>query len=118
MTQKSHLLFFALITSCYSLNAQFITTWQTTVANQRITIPTKVESTYNYTVDWGDGSLSTNQTGDATHTYTKADTYTVTVTGDFPRIYFNNEGSMLNIQSIEQWGSQTWTSMGRAFYGC
>lgn len=122
MTQKLHLLFIALIASCYSLNAQFITTWETTAANEEITIPTTTATgeSYNYTVNWGDGNISNNHTGNAAHTYTTAGTYTVSITGDFPRIYFNNRttDSKLQIQSIEQWGSQIWTSMESAFYGC
>ncbi len=97
----------------------FITTWQTTTANESITIPTNpAVSGYNYTVDWGDGTTSTAQTGDATHTYTTAGTYTVSITGEFPAIFFNNFGSKEKITSIEQWGTGNWTTMTRAFYGC
>ncbi|WP_158655305.1 BspA family leucine-rich repeat surface protein [Flavivirga eckloniae] len=96
----------------------FITTWKTTSANESITIPTALGETYNYTVNWGDGETTTNHKGNTTHSYTTAGTYTVSITGDFPRIYFNNTGDRLKIQSIEQWGNQIWTSMHSAFYGC
>ena len=99
-------------------NAQFITTWQTTVANEDITIPTFTGETYNYNVDWGDGQSSMNQTGDATHTYATAGTYTVTITGTFPRIYFNGGGDAAKVQSIEAWGSNAWNSMNSALAGC
>ena len=102
----------------------FVTTWQTTTANESITIPTTGPG-YNYTVDWGDGSTPTTETGDATHTYAAAGTYTVSITGDFPRIFINtNTGStaleMANaakIQTIEQWGDNIWSSMASAFEG-
>ncbi|MDY8138035.1 BspA family leucine-rich repeat surface protein [Aquimarina sp. 2201CG5-10] len=95
----------------------FITTWRTTTANQSITIPT-TEIGYNYDIDWGDGTIEFGYTGNATHTYTTAGVYRVKIIGDFPRIYFNNTGSKDLITSIDQWGTQQWTSMERAFYGC
>ena len=98
----------------------FITTWRTTTNNESITIPTTGGS-YNYTVDWGDGSaLSTGQTGNATHSYTNAGDYKVQITGAFPRIYFSH-GLLANaakIISIDQWGEITWTSMELAFRSC
>ncbi|WP_075344006.1 BspA family leucine-rich repeat surface protein [Tenacibaculum agarivorans] len=95
----------------------FITTWQTTSANESITIPT-TGSGYNYTVDWGDGSFDTNMTGNASHVYATAGIHRVKISGNFPRIYFNNLGDKNKITSIDQWGSQQWTSMESAFYGC
>ncbi|MFN6945866.1 MAG: BspA family leucine-rich repeat surface protein [Cytophagaceae bacterium] len=96
----------------------FITTWQTSEADESITIPT-TDTGYSYTVDWGDGSTDeTIYTSDATHEYAAAGTYTVTISGDFPRIYFNNSGDKEKILTVEQWGDNRWTSMARAFEGC
>ncbi len=95
----------------------FITTWKTTLPSEMITIPTTGNG-YNYTVNWGDGMDDTmTYTGDATHTYATADTYTVMITGTFPRIYFNNLGDKTKIQTVKQWGSGAWSSMAGAFYG-
>ncbi|AUP78544.1 BspA family leucine-rich repeat surface protein [Flavivirga eckloniae] len=97
----------------------FITTWKTLRNNEFITIPTYKGETYNYTVNWGDDTTSINQTGDATHGYATAGTYTVSITGDFPRVYNNGSSSISRrIQSVEQWGNQVWTSMQFAFMGC
>ncbi|WP_299840248.1 BspA family leucine-rich repeat surface protein [uncultured Tenacibaculum sp.] len=96
----------------------FITTWQTTTANETITIPTAPGSTYNYTVDWGDGTTPTIETGDATHTYGTAGVHTVSISGIFPRIFFNNRGDKDKILTIEQWGDIEWSSMSVAFLGC
>ncbi|TRX49049.1 hypothetical protein FNH22_27845 [Fulvivirga sp. M361] len=73
----------------------FITIWKTTVDNEGITIPTNSNSgPYNYTVDWGDGTIDTDQTRDATHRYADAKEYKVKITGGFPHIYFGGrEGS-------------------------
>ena len=80
----------------------FITTWKTdnpgisSLGNypsddRKITIPTNPAYTYNYTVNWGDGSEdATEYTGDATHTYATPDTYTVIISGEFPQIFFND----------------------------
>ncbi len=100
----------------------FITTWKTdnpgTSNNDQITIPT-TGGGYNYTVDWGDGTtMSTNITGNITHTYAAPGTYTVSITGTFPRIIFNNSGDKDKILTIEQWGDNQWVSMGGAFNGC
>ncbi|WP_422107519.1 BspA family leucine-rich repeat surface protein [Winogradskyella sp.] len=102
---------------CTSL--AFITTWYIENANESITIPT-TEGGYNYTVIWGDNqnSVSTGHTGNATFTYDQPGTYTVTIIGAFPRIFFNNGGDKDKIRTIEKWGPNSWTSMENAFYGC
>ncbi|TQV86853.1 invasin domain 3-containing protein [Aliikangiella coralliicola] len=98
----------------------FITTWKTDnpgiSTSTQIRIPT-TGGGYNYSVEWGDGTFSTGLTGITTYTYASAGTYTVTITGTFPRIYFNNNGDFLKILSVEQWGSNPWTSMANAFFG-
>jgi len=101
-----------------SLFAQkpFITTWETTTDKESITIPTTGEG-YNYTVDWGDGSSDSELTGDATHEYDTAGIYTVSISGDFPRMFFDFGGAN-QIMTIEQWGDIEWASMERAFAGC
>ena len=111
------LLFVCLLSTISHAQTPFITKWKTTQNNESITIPT-IGTGYNYTVDWGDGSTSTNQTGNATHTYTTSGIHTVKITGDFPRIYFNNKNGKDKIRSIEQWGTGQWQSMKKAFYGC
>ncbi|WP_111706669.1 BspA family leucine-rich repeat surface protein [Lutibacter citreus] len=106
---------------------EFITTWKTTSANESIIIPTSgtVNDVYSYTVNWGDGSPNeTGVSGDANHSYTNAGTYTVKISDNFPRIYFNGNSdtdASLNknkIISIEQWGDINWKSFWKAFQGC
>ncbi len=108
-------------------NAQFITTWKTdnlgSSNNNQITIPT-IGAGYNYNVDWGDGTNDTGITGNITHSYATIGTYTVEITGTFPRIYFNAGGFFGSntdygkILTIEQWGTNAWASMANAFSGC
>ncbi len=99
----------------------FMTTWVTDkpgVSNDnQITIPTTGEG-YNYSVDWGDGNTNEAVTGNITHTYEIPGTYQVSISGDFPRIFFNNEGDKDKIEQIDSWGDMEWTSMESAFAGC
>ena len=106
----------------FSGTIPFITTWETTNLgasnDNQITIPTFPGIEYNYTVEWGDGSTSEGVTGDIIHTYNVPGTYSVNITGVFPRIFFNNTGDSQKIISIDQWGNNEWTSMEDAFNGC
>ena len=123
MINLKHTSLVALLLFCTHFGfAQFITTRKTdnngNSNSDQITIPTFNAETYNYDVDWGDGNSDTGITGDATHTYAAVGTYTVTITGTFPRIYFNNSGDKEKLLTIENWGSQSWASIVNAFYGC
>ena len=96
----------------------FITTWRTDSANQTITIPVG-GSTARYSIDWGDNSpAGTDITGDSTHTYREADSYTVSITGGLERFHLDglqpNAGRLI---SIDQWGDTRWTTMDAAFDG-
>ncbi len=107
-----------LLTTFLFASGEFITVWKTTSDGESITIPTNSNYTYNYTVDWGDGTTTMGNTGDATHTYATAGEYDVNITGIFPAIYFNNSGDQDKIYEVSQWGDQQWQSMEKAFYGC
>ncbi|WP_432412021.1 BspA family leucine-rich repeat surface protein [Rasiella sp. SM2506] len=99
----------------------FVTIWQTnnpgTSMSNQITIPT-TDTGYDYTVDWGDGNTDMNVMGDITHTYATEGRYIVTISGDFPRIYFNDGGDKEKILAVDNWGTNPWTSMEAAFFGC
>lgn len=118
------LLFMAIQVSAQDPLDYFITTWKTdnpgTSNSTSITIPTAFGETYNYEVSWKNDGVWESFTTDAspTHDYLVAGTYTVAIRGSFPRIYFNNDRDRYKILSIEQWGSNAWTSMSGAFFGC
>ena len=104
----------------------FITTWKTdnpgTSNDDQVTIPT-TGTGYFFNVDWGDGMTDTDVTGDITHTYATPGTYTVSITGAFPRIYFNAasyrpDKDSRKLLTVEQWGNIGWASMASAFSGC
>uniref|UniRef100_UPI0025B8062F BspA family leucine-rich repeat surface protein n=1 Tax=Maribacter sp. TaxID=1897614 RepID=UPI0025B8062F len=106
------------------LGQSFETTWNTTntstgsSAVNEITIPTNPGYTYNYNIDWGDGNIETNVTGDITHIYASQGLHTILISGTFPSIYFNNTGDKLKIIEILAWGTIQWETMENAFYGC
>jgi surface protein len=83
------------------------------------TVPISENLLNNYTVDFGDGTILINQTGNVTHTYSAPGIYTVTLSGVYKRIHFG--GLFLNsrkLKTIEQWGSAQWSSMEAAFKNC
>ena len=88
--------------------SEFITTWKTdnagTSNSTSITIPT-YGGGYNYSVDWNnDGVMDqTGISGNVTHDFGVAGTYTIRITGNFPRIYFNNGGDRLKILNVNSW---------------
>ena len=90
-----------------------------TSASDQFTIPT-AGGGYNYDVDWGDGTTDTGLTGNITHTFTGGvGTYTIKISGVFPRIYFANVGDKLKLLEIQNWGNIVWGSDFRnAFFGC
>ncbi len=101
----------------------FVTTWKTdnlgTSGDTSITIPT-FGTGYNYDVDWNNDGVfdEFGLTGNVTHDFGTAGTYTIRIQGDFPQIYFNNSGDKDKFLSVDQWGKQQWRSMAEAFYGC
>ncbi len=117
--------FFALLFVAQLANAQgiddFVTTWSVQGSSGSPTVIPTTGSGYNYNVNWGDGGIdTTTYTGNAMHTYADAGTYTVRISGAFPRIYFNAEEGNANSNSIiaiNQWGTGQWTSMEHAFSG-
>ncbi len=106
----------------YAIWNDFITTWKTDntgiSGDDQVTIPVYGGETYDYSVDWGDGTSDTNVTGSITHTYASIGTYTVSIWGTFPGINFDNTGDKEKILTIEHWGSIVWGRMNAAYYGC
>lgn len=111
---------FMLIAAPVQAQDPFITTWKTDNPgpsdDNQITILAAPGSSYNYSVDWGDGQTDSGVSGDITHTYETPGTYTVEISGEFPRSYFTDSGSdSEKLLSVEQWGDIEWSSMASAF---
>jgi len=95
----------------------FITSWETISPNEQITIPVQPGLTYSYDIDWGDGQSNSGVSSSVSHEFAVADTYQISITGQFPAIYINNTGDKDKLVSVEQWGNIEWQSMKRAFHG-
>ena len=93
----------------------FVTTWRTASPNESIAIPVG-GSTGAYTVDWGDGTV-TSVTGDASHAYANPGVHQIVISGDFTRIYLIGSPNAEKLQSIDQWGDIQWESMNSTFGG-
>ncbi len=108
---------FACETTLFDPNTAYVTTWLTTAANESITIQAdSANFTYNYSVDWGDGIITTGHTGPATHTYATADTQTIKINGMYPR--FSIAGpNFAQFRTVEQWGTIAWENFGNSYRG-
>ncbi|MXY60612.1 MAG: BspA family leucine-rich repeat surface protein [Cenarchaeum sp. SB0665_bin_23] len=94
----------------------FVTTWIISTPGESIIIPTG-ELTGTYSVDWGDGTITT-EAGNAIHEYDDAGNYTVQVYGDFTSIRLGGDPTnAVKLHSIDQWGMIQWTTMESAFRG-
>ncbi|WP_192938307.1 BspA family leucine-rich repeat surface protein [Flagellimonas hadalis] len=98
----------------------FVTTWRTTVANEQITIGTNDGLTYDYTIDWGDGTVEEITASESpSHAYATAGDHTVAILGQFPQIIMGDHESMApKLLSVDQWGNIQWESMYGAFALC
>jgi hypothetical protein len=88
-------------------------------ASDTFILPLASGSTYDFVVDWGDGSSETITTStNVTHVYDTAGEYQIAITGDFPRIFFNNTGDKLKLMSIDNFGDIVWGSdLSAAWFG-
>lgn len=100
--------------------ASFITTWNVETDGQELIIGTNPEFSYDYTIDWGDGTIEQRTDQNPSHVYENADTYTVAINGQFPALDMI-ESDVLSQEALVdvlQWGSQEWQSMAHAFFNC
>lgn len=99
--------------------ASFITTWKTEAANEEIEIGTNELLDYDYTIDWGDGTVEELTELYPSHIYASAGTHTVAIKGQFPHIFMDGLFEMApKLLSIEQWGTIAWQNMNSAFSYC
>ncbi|GAG52489.1 unnamed protein product, partial [marine sediment metagenome] len=88
--------------------------------NDQFTIPTTT-GTYLYDYTTSDGQSGTGLTGGTTITFASgAGTYTISITGVFPRIYFNSGGDKQKLLRVLEWGDYGFGALDQtlAFRGC
>lgn len=100
----------------------FIFKWRTTTASEVMELPIASGGTYNYTVDWGDGTAPQTITTFAdtrkNHTYAAAGTYTVMIKGVLSAISFLNLPSRTKVLEVVDLGNTQAVNLSYAFAGC
>ena len=98
----------------------FITKWVTITGDTEITLTVDPNLSYNYDIDWnGDGVYDTlGVMSGASYDYGVQDTFSIQIRGTYPHITFNTSPDKTRLISVDQWGSQAWTSMASSFEGC
>ena len=69
---------------------------------------------YNYTVDWGDGTIDKDLNDTKTHVYKRYSLVTIKITGKFPHFYLGSD-DLEQIEEISQWGDIKWKSFISSF---
>ncbi len=111
----------------------FITKWNVLESDKFLKISTIDDADteyndleYDFDIDWGDGRKDYGVKRTILHQYDKAGQYNVAITGVYPHPKelcsdYNEAGEIIREQhllAIEQWGTQPWKSMKRAFSNC
>lgn len=90
--------------------------------NTQFALPLVSTGTYNFVVNWGDGTSDTITTWNQAQTiktYSSIGTYNIKITGTLVGWVFNNAGDRLKLLSINSWGNmRLGTTQGSYFYGC
>lgn len=103
----------------------FSSVWETnrsgSSGNNQIRLPLESSGTYNFIVNWGDGTnntiISWNQ-AERTHTYASEGVYTIEIIGIIVGWRFNNGGDREKLLEIKQWGDLRLGNSGGYFWGC
>ena len=97
----------------------FISKWDIRDNHKTLTLPLIPSGTYDFDVDWGDGSTEHIKSHQANHQYSKPGTYEVRITGTingwctFLTLY-----TRIQLLDICQWGCLKLGNAGRYFEGC
>jgi surface protein len=109
----------------FSLTSTFISTWNTSNTSSgsspsnQISLPLKIDGTYNFTVNWGDGTTSTiTSYSQRSHTYSSTGVKTITINGTINGWEFNSTGDRLKILTISNWGPLNLSTSNGSFAGC
>lgn len=91
-------------------------------AGQALTIGTSASNDYDFTIDWGDGTIEEGITDqNPTHQYQTDGTYSVAIKGIFPAIRMGgipDTASRAALLDVVQWGTNKWKTFNAAFFGC
>ncbi len=106
---------------------RFVSTWNTTntsagsSTSSQIKLPLVASGTYDFEVDWGDGTKDTITVWDqaeTTHTYSASGAKTLSISGQIEGWQFNNSGDKLKILTVESALNLVLGNTGSYFHGC
>lgn len=93
--------------------------------NDQFTLPLSGSHSYNFTIDWGDGSTPEVVTVNTSPTHTFSDgagVYEISIVenveGGFPAVRFSNTGDKLKVTELSQFGTNKFTTLAETFHGC
>lgn len=99
-------------TPAFAVSMDFVSTWNTenitpgSSPTKSVTLPLVSNGTYNFDVNWGDGSSAeTITSSNATHTYVSSGIYTITISGQIEGFAFSDSGDKAKLIDISNWGS-------------
>ncbi len=98
---------------------RFVTKWEIPSANYVFTLPLKDNLNYDFTVDWGDNTPTSEVTSfdddDKEHTYANSESYTITITGTVEG--FENNAAPLKglLVEVTNLGHMGWKDLSYAF---
>jgi hypothetical protein len=92
-------------------------------ASNQVALPLlSTGGTYNFTVEWGDGTsdlITSGTQAERTHTYASAGVYDIKISGLLRGWRFADTGDRLKILEIKNWGkSVEYTSVSDIYRGC
>lgn len=104
----------------------FVSTWDTTATSagssdaDSIALPLISSGTYDFTVDWGDGTsdqITLYDAAAATHQYETGGSKTITITGTIQGWAFQGGGDRLKLSDVSAWGPLRLGNTGGYFHG-
>lgn len=102
---------------CPAGDSAFVTVWETG-SDAEVSLPLVESGEYDFTVNWGDGSVDRitewNQK-ETTHRYNEPGTYTISIDGEIEGWRMAESDKPRDLQRIEQWGSFRFGNTGGYF---
>ena len=102
----------------------FISTWTTDNTgasdSRSIQLPLHANGTYDFDVDFGDGSPVVRVThfNQSLHIFPSPNSYTIRINGTIEGWRFSSGGDRLKLISVDQWGPLRLGDGGEHFWGC
>ena len=97
----------------------FMSIFRTTTYGEYIVLPYDFNGTYTGTINWGDGTSTTNSFANSNHSYATPGDYTITITGTINQFSFLlNTHSRQKLINVLQWGPLIISNGGNQFAVC